>query len=134
MPCIKVLKTVNGCLSENFFSKLCNICIRLPLTKNKTITLNNIPSVNTCSKPSIANGVVSPESDTVDFGSEYTVACNTGYTASSTEAMSCTAGGTLDAEHMCDSKPLETSCRCFYIKSLTFDFQSIGTVFLVFGD
>ena len=68
--------------------------------------LNNCPSVNTCSKPDIANGVVSPASDTVDFGSGYTVTCNNGYRASSTEAMNCTANRTLDAEHTCDSKPL----------------------------
>ena len=68
--------------------------------------LNNIPSVNTCSKPDIVNGVVSPASNTVDFGSNYTVICNNGYTGSSTNAMSCTASGTLDAEHTCDSKPL----------------------------
>ena len=70
------------------------------------LTLSNIPSVNTCSKPNIANGVVTPVSGTVDFGSDYTVTCNNGYSTSSTEAMSCTANGTLDAEHMCDSKPL----------------------------
>ena len=70
--------------------------------------LNNIPSVNTCSKPDIANGVLNPVSNTVDFGSDYTVTCNNGYSASSTEAMSCTASGILDAEHTCDSKPLYT--------------------------
>ena len=70
------------------------------------LTLNNIPSVNTCSKPDIANGVVSPASATVDFASDYTVTCNNGYTASSTDAMTCTASGTLDAEYMCYSKPL----------------------------
>ena len=47
-----------------------------------------------------------PVSDTVDFGSDYTVTCNDGYTSSSTEAMSCTANGKLDVEHTCDSKPL----------------------------
>ena len=70
------------------------------------LTLYNIPSVNTCSKPYIANGVVSPQSDNVDFGSDYSVTCNNGYTASSMEVMSCTADGTLDAEHTCDSKPI----------------------------
>ena len=68
--------------------------------------LKNIPSVNTCSKPVIANGVLSPVNDTVDFGSDYTVTCNNGYTATSTEAMNCTANGTLDIVHTCDSKPL----------------------------
>ena len=68
--------------------------------------LNNISSVNTCSKPDISDGVVSPASDTVDFGSDYTVTCNNGHTASSTEAMNCTADGTLDTVHTCDSKPL----------------------------
>ena len=71
------------------------------------MTLNNIPSVNTCSKPDISNGEINPASDTVDFGSGYTVTCNNGYTASSTEAMNCTASGTLDAEHTCDSKALK---------------------------
>ena len=66
----------------------------------------NIPSVNTCSKPYIENGTVSPASDTVDFGSYYTVTCDNGYTASSTEAMNCTANGTLDVQHTCDSKPI----------------------------
>ena len=54
--------------------------------------------------PDIANGVVIPVSDTVDFGSDYTVTCNDGYTASSMEPMNCTANGTLDAQHTCDSK------------------------------
>ena len=76
------------------------------------LTLNNIPSVKTCTKPDIANGVVSPETDTVDFGSAYTVTCNNGYTASSTDAMTCTASGTLDAEHTCNSKPI--IYRSFY--------------------
>ena len=53
---------------------------------NLTLNLNNIPSANACSKPDIANGVVNPTSDTVDYGSDYTVTCNNGYTASSTEA------------------------------------------------
>ena len=56
--------------------------------------------------PDIANGVVIPVSDTVDFGSDYAVTCNNGYTASSKWAMNCTADGTLDSEHTCDSKPL----------------------------
>ena len=72
----------------------------------KFITINNIPSVNTCRKPNITNGEINPASDTVDFGSDYNVTCNTGYTASSLWAMNCTADGTLDAEHKCDSKPL----------------------------
>ena len=66
--------------------------------------LNNIPPVNTCSKPGITSGIVSPVSDTVDFGSDYTVTCNNGYSASSTEAMSCTASGTLDAGHTCSNE------------------------------
>ena len=70
------------------------------------LTLNNIPPVNKCSKPDIANGLVNPGNVTIDFGSDYTVTCDNGYTASSTEAMNCTASGTLDAEHTCDSKPL----------------------------
>ena len=73
------------------------------------LTLNNIPSVSTCTKPVIANGVVSPETDTVDFGSAYTVTCNNGYTASSTEAMNCTTDGKLDVEHTCNSKPSYTT-------------------------
>ena len=77
----------------------------------KTILVerNNILSVNTCSKPTIVNGEVSPVTDTVDFGSDYTLTCNDGYTASSTEAMNCTSGGTLDVEHTCNSKPLITN-------------------------
>ena len=73
------------------------------------LTLNNIPSVITCSKPDIANGVVSPANNTVDFGSDYKLSCNDGYTASSTVTMNCTANGTLDVEHTCDSKPLNYS-------------------------
>ena len=71
-----------------------------------SLTLNIIPSVNTCSGPNISNGTVSPASDTVDFGSDYTVTCNNGYTVNSTEPMNCTASGILDAKHMCHSKPL----------------------------
>ena len=85
------------------------------------LTLNNIPSVNTCIKPDIANGTVSPASDTVDFGSDYTLTCNNGYTASSTKAMNCTADGTLDAEHTCASKPLITNyLPLFLLKILAF--------------
>ena len=73
------------------------------------LTLHNILSVNTCIKPAIANGAVNPVSDTVDFGSDYTLTCNNGYTASSTDAMGCTATGALDAEHTCASKPLITN-------------------------
>ena len=83
------------------------------------LTLYNIPSVNTCSKPDIANGVVSPQSDTVDFGSDYTVTCNNGYTASSEWAMNCTADGTLDSEHTCDSKALKY-LPLFLLTILTF--------------
>ena len=79
----------------------------------------NIPSVNTCSKPDIANGEINPASDTADFGSGFTVTCNNGYTANSTEAMSCTVDGTLDTEHTCDSKPLNY-LQLFLMKSLTF--------------
>ena len=64
----------------------------------------NLPSVNTCAKPDIGNGTVTPLSDTVNFGSNYTVSCVNGYTASSTEAMNCRANATLDAQHTCDSK------------------------------
>ena len=85
--------------------------------------LNNIPSVNTCSKPVIANGVVSPGRDTVDFGSDYTVACNNGHTASSTEAMMCTSDGALDTVHACDSKPLN-NLSLFLLKILAFKLRS----------
>ena len=80
--------------------------------------LNNIRSVNTCSKPDIANGVVSPVSDTVDFRTDYTVTCNNGYTASSEGAMNCTANGTLDAEHTCDSKAENYLPLCFSLLSI----------------
>ena len=69
--------------------------------------LNDIPSVNTCNKPVIANGIVSPANATVDYESIYTVACNTGYTANATDDMNCTASGELDAQHSCESKPLK---------------------------
>ena len=72
----------------------------------ENLTLNNIPSVNTCSKPFILYGLVSPERNTVDFGSQYTVTCNNGYTSSSAEAMNCSADGTLHAQHTFDSKLL----------------------------
>ena len=63
----------------------------------------------TCSKPDIANGVVRPANNTVDFESDYTLTCNEGYNASSMDTMYCTANGTLDVEHTCDSKPLNYS-------------------------
>ena len=81
--------------------------------------VKNITSVNTCNKPVISDGVVSPENDTVDFGSDYTVTCNNGYTASSTEAMSCTESGTLNAEHTCDSKA-ENYLPLFLLSILAF--------------
>ena len=87
--------------------------------------LNNISSVNTCSKPDISDGVVSPASDTVDFGSDYTVSCNNGHTASSTEAMNCTADETLDTVHTCDSKPLN-NLPLFLLKVLAFKLKNYG--------
>ena len=106
--------------------------------------LNNIPPVNTCSKPGITSGIVSPVSDTVDFGSDYTVTCNNGYTASSKWAMNCTADGALDTEHTCDSKPLNY-LPLFLLQILAFklyintvlcipSYIYINTVLLVFGD
>ena len=79
----------------------------------------NIPLVNTCRTPDITNGIVSPVSDTVDFGSNYTISCDNGYTASSTDAMNCTAVGTLDVEQTCDSKPVNY-LSLFLLKILTF--------------
>ena len=91
--------------------------------------VKQLPSVNTCSKPDIANSVISPANDTVDFGSSYTFICNNGYTASSTEAMNCTTSGTLDSEHTCDSKPLQY-LPLFLLKILAFKVYR----FLVFSD
>ena len=62
----------------------------------------NTPSVNTCDKPEIANGVVQPEKATIEFQSIYMVACNDGYTVSSEAAMICTSEGTLDVVHTCE--------------------------------
>ena len=65
----------------------------------------NIPSVITCDKPEIANGVVQPQKDTVEFQSIYMVACDDGHTVSSDVAMICTAEGTLDVVHTCEGTP-----------------------------
>ena len=91
----------------------------------------NIPSVNTCRKPDIENGVLSPVSDTVDFGSDYIVACDNGYTASSTEAMNCTAAGTLDIEHTCDSKPVNY-LPPFLLKIFAFNVHCLYGAIMVF--
>ena len=88
----------------------------------------NIQSVNTCTKPDIANGTVTPLSDNVNFGSNYTATCDNGYTASSTEPMICTANGRLDVQHTCDSKPVNY-LSLFLLKILTFKIHCI----LLFG-
>ena len=85
-----------------------------PLYKYKlarSVNVTNIPSVtqctpsvNTCSKPDIENGEVSPNTDTVDFQSTYTVDCIDGYTVSTEGAMTCQANNTLDIVHTCIGK------------------------------
>ena len=71
---------------------------------DESLTLHNIPSVNTCPKPDITNGVVTPDTATVDFQSSYTVACVEGYTVSAEGAMLCQADNRLDTVHACIGK------------------------------
>ena len=72
---------------------------------DESLTLHNIPSVKTCSKPDIPNGVVTPNTDTVDFQSTYTVDCVNGYTVSTAEGtMTCQADNAFDIVHTCIGK------------------------------
>ena len=67
--------------------------------------MSNIPSVNTCNQPVITAGIVSPaDNDTVNFGSNYTVVCDVGYTVSAESNMECLANGSLNVIHTCASK------------------------------
>ena len=89
------------------------------------ISLNNLPrpespSVNTCNKPDITNGAVDPVDSTVDYLETYSLTCDTGYTASSEYAMNCTADGTLDVTHTCESQYLEQFYFCLFIVFIIF--------------
>ena len=61
-------------------------------------------SVNTCDKPSISDGSVSPSDDTVNYEATYEVTCDTGYTISGSSTMTCEADGSLDQTPTCQGK------------------------------
>ena len=58
-------------------------------------------SPETCTKPTIENGSVSPSDDTIEAGSSYTATCNNGYTLSGTATMECNDDGTLMTAPTC---------------------------------
>ena len=61
-------------------------------------------SVNTCDKPSISDGSVTPSDTTVDYEATYAVTCNTGFTIAGSSTMSCGAGGDFDQTPTCQGK------------------------------
>ena len=60
--------------------------------------------MNTCPKPSISDGSVSPSDGTVDYEATYEVTCNTGFTISGPSTMTCGADGTFDQPPTCQGK------------------------------
>ena len=64
--------------------------------------------MNTCIKPSISDGSVSPPEETIDDEETYEVTCNTGFTISGPSTMACGAGGTFDQTPTCQGK-IETN-------------------------
>ena len=60
--------------------------------------------MNTCAKPSISDGNVSPSEATVDYGATYEITCNTGYTISGSSTMICGADGDFDQTPTCQGK------------------------------
>ena len=45
-----------------------------------------------CSKPSVQDGTVSPDSGTINSGSNYDVTCKEGFTLSGSSTITCTNG------------------------------------------
>ena len=65
-------------------------------------------SAITCEVPSVIGGIADPvEGSTIDYGSTYSISCNTGYAVGSTgdTSGSCQEDGTFaDPTPICDSK------------------------------
>ena len=61
-------------------------------------------TVNTCSKPSISHGSVSPSDATVDYEATYEVTCDVGFTISGSTTMTCGADGNFDQDPTCQGK------------------------------
>ena len=61
-------------------------------------------SVNTCDKPSISDGTVTPSDATVNYEETYAVSCNTGFTIAGYSIMICGAGGDFDQTPTCQGK------------------------------
>ena len=53
-----------------------------------------------CNKPSISDGSVSPNTDSISNGATYTATCNSGYTLDGSATMSCN-DGTLSTAPTC---------------------------------
>ena len=60
--------------------------------------------MNTCAKPAINDGSVSPSNETIDYEAAYEVSCNTGFTISGSSTMTCGADGTFDETPTCQGK------------------------------
>ena len=60
--------------------------------------------MNTCARPSISDGSVSPSDGTVDYEAAYNVTCYTGFTISGPSALRCGADGTVDQTPTCQGK------------------------------
>ena len=54
-----------------------------------------------CTKPSIANGMVSPSTATVDYGATYQVVCDKGFRNYQSDTMRCGADRTFDTNPTC---------------------------------
>ena len=60
--------------------------------------------MNTCDKPTISDGRVSPSDATVDYDATYEVSCDDGLTIFGSSTMTCGADGTFDQTPTCEGK------------------------------
>ena len=55
-----------------------------------------------CSKPTITDGTVDPDDDTVVVDDTYTITCNTHYTLSGSATMTCESSESFDQTPICE--------------------------------
>ena len=72
----------------------------MPLFMIDFVYYYTIGQGDTCAKPVISNGQVTPAAATVNVGAPYTITCNTGFTLSDPEAgtLTCQDGGTFNKQ------------------------------------
>ena len=66
--------------------------------------------MQTCTKPLVSDGSVSPSNETVDYEATYEVTCNTGFAISGISTMACGVNGTFDQTPTCQGE-IETNLQ-----------------------